>query len=82
MLTGGWDVAPLYYLYAVLAFAEVAILFVSAISLFVFLVSEIVRTVDRLLDAAISGRWLAIGRPSPARDHRLRKVLGGHNERF
>jgi hypothetical protein len=67
---------------AVLAFAEVAVLFASAISLFVFLISEIVRTVDRLLDAAISGRWFAIEHPLPVRDHRLHKIVGAHNERF
>jgi len=76
------DVAPLYYLCAVLAFAEVAVLFASVISLFVFLVSEIVRTADHLLDVAINGWWLAIERPSQVRDYRLHKVMGGHNERF
>jgi hypothetical protein len=77
------DLAPLYYLLcAVLAFAEVAVLIASALSLFVFLVSEVVRTADCLLDAAINGRSLAVERPSPVTAHGLHKIVGAHNERF
>lgn len=82
MLTGDWYAVPVYYLYAVLAFTEVAVLFASAIGLSVFVVREIIREIDHLLDVAIRGRWFDTQRPSTARYHRLYEVVGGHNERF
>jgi hypothetical protein len=82
MLTGGWDAVPAYYLFAALAFAEVAVLFASAIGLAVVVVREIIREIDHLLDVASRGRWLGTQRPPAARYHRAYEAVGGHNERF
>jgi hypothetical protein len=82
MLIGGWEAVPVFYLYAVLAFSEVAVLFASAIGLSVFVVREVIREIDHLLDVANSCLWLDPQRHSTTRHHRRYEVVGGHNERF
>jgi hypothetical protein len=76
-------------LYSVLAFAEVLVLFASAISLFAFLVRQVVREINRFLDAAVDAASpdteSPVKSPEPigaGAGSRLHKITGGHNEHF
>jgi hypothetical protein len=73
----------MYLLYSILAFAEVLVLFASAISLVVLAVRQVIKAISGLIDAAINAglpdaqpRFTAL---DPAG---VRRVPGGHNEHF
>jgi hypothetical protein len=80
------------HVYAVLAFAEVLVLFGSVIGILVLVVRQAVRKLDALmdaLDAALDARSHGtdprLRTPvnlNVAVESRSRKILGGHNERF
>ena len=75
--------------YSILAFAEVLVLFASAIGLFVFIVKEVVREINRLFDAAAAAASANKESSVKSRDpvsvgagSRLHRIPGGHNEHF
>lgn len=79
----------MYLLCLVLSFAEVLVLFASAIGLLVLFVKEAVMSIEGLLDAAMNAMSPG-GRPGieslepvgVGGKGRVRIIPGGHNERF
>ena len=79
----------MYLLYLVLSFTEVLVLFASAIGLLVFIVREIVRAIESLLDAAMNAisaskqpRIESLQPLGVGGKGRVRIIPGGHNEHF
>jgi hypothetical protein len=76
----------MYLLYSILAFAEVLVLFASAISLVVLALRQVIRAISGLIDAAINAGLPDARRRFAALDllgtRRVREVPGGHNEHF
>ena len=79
----------MYLLYLVLSFTEVLVLFASAIGLLVFIVREIVRAIEGLLDAAMNAisaskqpRIESLQPLGVGGKGRVRIIPGGHNEHF
>jgi len=79
----------MYLLYLVLSFTEVLVLFASAIGLLMFIVREIVRAIEGLLDAAMNAisaskqpRIESLQPLGVGGKGRVRIIPGGHNEHF
>lgn len=82
MLAGGWGSVLVYCLYAILSGIEVAVLLLSAVGLSVFVVKEIIREMEHLLDVATRSQRLDTQRPSKSKDQTALPAVGAHNERF
>lgn len=74
------------YVYAVLAFAETLVLFASILGLLVFVLRQMVRGINVVIDAAINASSLDTmprdRNPSRLNVAAAHRIPGGHNERF